>query len=198
MAMRWIENGKNLPAATPAAGQASARSQELGKLFDQHNRKLVSFLVARLGSEAEATEVAQEAYVRLLQLDQPSAISFLRAYLYKTAANIAIDRIRHRARATRLDQTYDSDDLTNEISPDRQILASDELALVRQALMELPARYRRAFLLHRFDEQSTEEISQDLGIKLTQVRLYLRRVVAYCRLRLDGLTESEAKAWVFR
>ena len=36
-----------------------------------------------------------------------------------------------------------------------------------------------------------------LGLKETQTRKYLRRVTAYCRLRLDGLTEAEAKEQVF-
>src|ERR1051326_5478723 len=103
-------------AARPETTQepiAQSRAPELARLFQAHNRQLVSFLVQRLGNEGEAREVAQEAYVRVLQLDQPGAVSFLRAYLYRTAANIAIDRIRHRQRAERLDESYDADDLTD-------------------------------------------------------------------------------------
>lgn len=196
MGKRMGQPGMN-PAGAAGSGEDSPRAQELSKLFEQHNRQLVGFLVTRLGNEAEAREVAQEAYVRVLQLDEPGAISFLRAYLYRTAANIATDRIRHRVRAERLDGTCDADDLTDRITPDRQIFAREQLAVVRQALLELPARYRRAFLLHRFDQKSTEEIGRDLGLKLTQVRLYLRRAVAYCRLRMDGLPEDVAKDRVF-
>src|ERR1700689_2137164 len=65
-------------------------------LFREHNRALVSYLAARLWSEQEAKEVAQEAYVRLLQLHKPGAPSLLRAYLFKTATNLAIDRLRRR------------------------------------------------------------------------------------------------------
>jgi RNA polymerase sigma factor (sigma-70 family) len=65
-------------------------------LYREHNRVLVRCLTARLRSEQEAKEVAQEAYVRLLQLQKPGAPSLLRAYLFKTATNIAIDRLRHR------------------------------------------------------------------------------------------------------
>ena len=60
--------------------------------------------MTRLRDEHEAKEVAQEAYVRLLQLDRPGAVSFLRSYLFKTAANIAIDRARQRATHARLQQ----------------------------------------------------------------------------------------------
>ena len=77
------------PPPDPAGG--------VERLFREHNRALVSFLAARLGSEQEARELAQEAYVRLLRLDHPSASSFLRAHLFHIAANLAIDRLRQRA-----------------------------------------------------------------------------------------------------
>ena len=55
----------------------------VGRLFREHNRSLVSYLAMRLRSVQEAKEVAQEAYVRVLQLQEPGAVSFLRAYLFK-------------------------------------------------------------------------------------------------------------------
>lgn len=57
---------------------ASGHAAEVAALFREHNRTLVNFLLARLKSEHDAREVAQEAYVRLLQLDRPGGVSFLR------------------------------------------------------------------------------------------------------------------------
>jgi RNA polymerase sigma factor (sigma-70 family) len=183
--------------ATPAIALDHAHAQSLSELFEQHNRTLVSFLSARLGNEPEAKEVAQEAYVRLLQLHEPGAVSFLRAYLFRVAANIALDRIRRRAVSGRLEDTYADEDLTTTLGPDRELQASQSLDVVRQALLELPARHRRAFLLQRFEDKSTAEIGRLLGIKERQARYYISHVVTYCRLRLDGLSAQEAKARVF-
>lgn len=44
------------PGATPA---------EIERLFREHNAALLRFVTAKLGSQHEAREVAQEAYVRL-------------------------------------------------------------------------------------------------------------------------------------
>jgi len=187
-------------AARPAASacvEGTTHAQALSALFEQHNRTLVNFLVARLGNESEAKEVAQEAYVRLLQLHEPGAVSFLRAYLFRVAANIALDRIRRRAVSERLDHTYADEDLTTTLGPDREVQATQSLAVVRQALLELPARHRRAFLLQRFEDKNTAEIGRLLGIKERQARYYISHAVTYCRLRLDGLSEQEAKAQVF-
>ena len=78
-------------------GGASRFDRRCGvAVISDHNRLLVGYLTSRLRSEQEAKEVAQEAYVRLLQLQDPGTSSLLRAYLFKTATNLAIDRLRHR------------------------------------------------------------------------------------------------------
>lgn len=178
-------------------GPGSEHARVLSELFECHNRVLVAFLASRLGNEEEAMEVAQEAYVKLLQLDRPGAVSFLRAYLFRTAANLAVDRLRRRSRVQRLEPVYDEDELTDTRSPSRQAIASEELEIVRRALLELPERYRQAFLMRRIDELDTTTIGQRLGIKETQVRTYLRRVVAYCQLRVDGVSADDARQSVF-
>src|SRR6266853_5926060 len=87
-----------LPEEAPEEHRSRAALVE--RLFREHNEALIRFLTARLRSYQDAREVAQEAYVRLLSLDQPGAVSYLRAFLFKTAANIAIDRRRRH-------QTFD-------------------------------------------------------------------------------------------
>jgi DNA-directed RNA polymerase specialized sigma24 family protein len=82
------------PVADAAAAPPEGHAARVAELFREHNCTLVSFLKARLQSEQDAREVAQEAYVRLLQIDRPGAVSFLRSYLFRTAENLAIDRLR--------------------------------------------------------------------------------------------------------
>lgn len=181
-----------------AAGAACERghSRALSSLFEEHNRTLQLFLMARLGNEQEAREVAQEAYVRLLQLHQPGTVSFLRAYLFKTAANLAVDRIRQRVNRERLDRSGPQSELIDRVSPDRRVMAAEELRILEQALRELPASYRRAFVLHRFDDWSTAQIAKELGVQERMVRNYISRSAIYCKLRLDGASPSEATARV--
>jgi hypothetical protein len=73
---------------TPLGPARPSHSELIERLFREHNEALVRFLLARLRSRQAALEVAQEAYVRLLSLDQPGAVSYLRSFLFKTAANL--------------------------------------------------------------------------------------------------------------
>jgi RNA polymerase sigma factor (sigma-70 family) len=169
------------------------RAAELAKLFESHNRSLKSFLMARIGNEQEVQEVAQEAYARLLQLDKPGAVSFLRAYLFKTAAHIAVDRARQRCTRERIDQVLAEVRDMESPSADRYILASEQLDIVEQALSELPPNYRRAFILRRYHEWSPEQIAQELGTQLRMVRNYISRATVYCKLRVEGVAPLEAR-----
>jgi RNA polymerase sigma-70 factor (ECF subfamily) len=169
----------------PAAAAAGERSALIESLFREHNQSLIRFLAARLASEQEAREVAQEAYVRLLQLDQPGAIGFLRAFLFKTAANLATDRLRHR-QIVRGAAQLEWFDLPSGSAPDSEVSAEQEVALIEAALAELPARCREAFLLSRMGGLGTREIAARMKVTERMVRAYLARALVHCRERIDG------------
>ena len=63
-----VQSRTQPPAPEGERAPAELRSTVIQRLFEEHNRTLIGFLRARLRSEAEARDVAQEAYVRLLQL----------------------------------------------------------------------------------------------------------------------------------
>ncbi|HET7591785.1 MAG TPA: sigma-70 family RNA polymerase sigma factor, partial [Rhodanobacteraceae bacterium] len=165
----------------------AARSESVQKLFFEHNRALVRFLAAKLNSEAEARDVAQEAYVRLLQLDRPDAIGFLRTYLFRVAENIANDHLRHRAVHERSQPTQQVlfEQLLNRPGPDRSAMGQEELQIVRQALRDLPAKCRKAFVLHVFAERPLAEIAVEMQLSDRMIRYYVARAMAHCSAALD-------------
>ena len=175
---------------TPAEpGQA----RDIASLFREHNHALVRFLTLRLQSENEAKEVAQEAYVRLLQLDRPGVHSFLRAQLFRIAMNLAVDRLRRRNTELRAARAELFDELDDVHEPERNALAAEELDLVRRSLDELPETCRRAFLLHRLEGLSVDEIASQMQVTGRMVRHHLTRALIYCRLRSDGVTADQAR-----
>lgn len=163
----------------------AARAEMVRRLFQEHNRALVGFLVARLQSEAEAHDVAQEAYVRLLQLEQASAVSFLRAHLFTIAGNLAIDRIRKRQVRERNSPQEFFEELLTRPGPDRTAMAQEELVLIKDALRELPEKCRRAFMLHIFAGHSVQQIATQMQLTDRMIRHYVARAMAVCRQRLD-------------
>lgn len=161
------------------------RSERIRRLFEEHNRALIGFLVARLQSEAEAHDVAQEAYVRLLQLERPSELSFMRAHLFSIASNLAIDRLRHRQVLNRNSPQDFFEELLTRPGPERAVLAQQELSVIKRALYELPEKCRRAFALHVFGEQSVQEIAKAMNLTDRMIRHYIARGMATCQQRME-------------
>src|SRR5689334_12955920 len=168
------------------------QSRVIADLFHAHNAALLSFLAARLHNAQDARDVAQEAYVRLLQLDTPGALSFLRGYLFKIAENIAIDRMRHRALRVRAAYTEGLlfEKLDEHSSAERSLLAQEELTRISARLKDLPADCRRAFVMHVLLDRSTKEIAAEMNVTDRTVRNYVTRGLLVCQA-VRNETESQ-------
>jgi RNA polymerase sigma factor (sigma-70 family) len=170
----------------------SQQAESVARLFRENHRALLGFLVSRLRSVQDAKEVAQDTYLRLLQIGRPDSDILVRAYLFRVAGNLAIDHLRRRATRDRA-----TDDLTAVLPggmglPERKLLADEELLLLSRSLQELPEKVRSAFLMWRLEGLSQNEIAAQLGVTDRMVRKYITQALLHCRLRLDGVSEAEA------
>jgi len=173
-------------------GEERARAELMERLFREHNEALVRFLHARLRSYQEAREVAQEAYVRLLSLDNPGAISYLRAFLFKTAANLATDRRRRDHTQSLATEPSLHEELADELTPERHLASQQQLKRLERLVVALPAKCRQAFLLHQVHGKDFASIAQTLGLSESMVRKYVVRALLYCRagLHWEGSDET--------
>lgn len=165
----------------PTASDATGRAQLVSRLFQEHNRALVSFLTARLHCEQEARDVAQEAYVRLLQLEEPGAVSFLKAYLFRIASNLAVDRLRQRAVHGRVLSQDLFAELTDPHTTERHVLAEQELEQIGARLEQLPESCRVAFVRHVLMDRPVKDIAREMGLTERMVRYHIARALVFCR-----------------
>jgi len=178
------ENPPTDPASTPPKRDADAavevpRHDLMGKLFHEHNDALINLLKSRLGSHHEAKDVAQEAYVKLLGLTDPGTVSYLRSYLFKTAINLANNRVRDEKARRRIDQMVFFETPIEHRSPESTWVQRQELALMRRALEELPSDCRRAFHLVKFDDLTFKDAATQLNTSPMQVWRLVSRALAH-------------------
>ena len=183
-----ISENEGRTGASPAGAEADAGARRalVRRLFEEHNRSLLAFLAARLHSYSEARDVAQEAYVRMLQLEDAGAVGFLRAYLFRIAANLAVDRLRRKAVRDEGPPQALFEELLSSPGPERLLLAQQELENVKAALRELPEKCRRAFALYMFGEREVAEVAAVMGLSPRMIRIYIAPALAHCRARRDG------------
>jgi RNA polymerase sigma-70 factor (ECF subfamily) len=160
-------------------------------LIDQVGELLVRFLTARLGSPEAAADVAQDAYVRMLSLEDPDRVQNPRSFLFRTAVNLAVDRARRdRRERSFLAESVSERDATGsgrewtEHSPEGDLRARERAREISAALAELPSSCREAFLMHRFEGLPYGEIAQRLGVSKSMVEKHLIRALEHLRQRL--------------
>ncbi|MEH0845098.1 SigE family RNA polymerase sigma factor [Micromonospora sp. CPCC 205711] len=135
--------------------------------YQAHFHRLAVQLYAYLGDHAEAQDLTQEAFCRLLErwgrvsgYDDPSA------WVRRVAWNLATSRLRRVRTAVRHLARQREEHVAGP-EPDR-------VALVR-ALATLPASQRRAIVLHHLGQLSTREIAEQEGVAEGTVRSWLSR-----------------------
>lgn len=156
------------------------------RLLVAHYEELTAYLTRRLGSPGSANDVLHDTYLRLQGLGAVPDIENPRAYLYRVADNIALDRLRAEGRRERWQvhdeqiQRQPSEDPSAEIVLEHK----QRLQLLAQAIAELPPRCREAFLLHKLDGLTHSQIAGRLGISRSMVEKHVMKALAHCRDRL--------------
>jgi RNA polymerase sigma-70 factor (ECF subfamily) len=175
-----------LPCISYSHSEAS--NEMVARLYREYNDALVRYLSVKLRSTHDAEEVAQEAYARMLGIDQPNSISHLQAYLFKIASNIAIDRVRvtnRRPVHCKLDgSTIDIRSSTSP--PDAAANAQRQVSQLRKIVEDLPPKCRKAFLLYKFEGLSYGEIAERMNLTESMIRKYVLRALVYSRESLGA------------
>lgn len=169
-------------------GHEGIRSQRLvEQLATDHHDDLVRYISRRVRSVADAREIAQEAYVRLLRLDRTDLIREPRAYLYRVATHVLYE-FELKSRTDQMGRVrWKSEKVSGaaDLWPTR---ALDQLALkerMEAALAELSPKCRAVLILHRRDGLTYQEISERIGISISMVKKYLLQGLQHCRQALS-------------
>ncbi len=136
-----------------------------------HEPMLRAWLHRRFEAQVEIDDVVQEAYVRLLQAHAAGPVASPKAFLFATARNVALDRLRRHevSRTEFLGQMADLNVLDERAGVPETVARNQELALLTEAIQSLPARCRQIFTLRKLYGLSQREIAERLGISESTV-----------------------------
>ncbi|GAA1781089.1 sigma-70 family RNA polymerase sigma factor [Agromyces lapidis] len=165
---------------------------EFSELWTAHRRVVRDVAYRVLGSVADAEDVTQETYLRLLArgdepLDDP------RAWLVTVASRLSIDRLRAHEHSRR---AYVGPWLPEPIVTDERTLPEDRVTLddsVRMALLvvleQLTPGERTAFLLHDVFDLGFAQVAEVLGVSTASARQAAsrarRRIAAHGEARFS-------------
>lgn len=153
-----------------------------------HEEALVSYLLRRWPNRPDVSDLRQDTYVRVYEAAAKSRPPAPRAFLFTTAANLLVDRLRRR-RVVAIDAVGDIeglDILVEEVSPERRLSAHEELRRLAQAIDLLPPKCREVVWLRRVAELSQKEVAQKLGIGEKSVEKHVMAGTLYNPAKLNS------------
>lgn len=182
---------------TASRGRETECDGDVVELYRDHSRELVASLRKAFGSApADAEDVAQQAFQKLIERGDRSDIRDLKAFLWRTARNTFLKalgrdgvRSRHDFEIEHLFFATRGDDA----SPERSVQVAEELKAINEVLRQMPEKRRHAFLLHKVDGLSVAAVARRLGISRTPAQKHINRAAHQIEVRLTELTYGTSK-----
>jgi RNA polymerase sigma-70 factor (ECF subfamily) len=158
---------------------------DLALLVRDYSGLLYRVALSLLHNPAEAEDVVQDVFVRVLQRQrQLGGIVEVRPWLVRIAWNLALDR-RRRVRPEQMDEIFAEGLVSPDLPADQALAEAGRIRQVLAAMERLPKKERQALLLSAMDELSSAEIGAILGRSESSVRSLLFRARAHLRERLE-------------
>lgn len=152
-------------------------------LFLRHSDGMHRFVYRKLGDWDDAEEIVQDAFQNYLNIDSAESVENPKAFLYKTAHNLALNHLRksgyRNAHLASLEAEEESTSL------EREVISQRDVQSVQESINALPEITRRVFLANRIDGQTYPQISSEFELSISQVQKHMIKALNYLRKKLD-------------
>lgn len=146
----------------------------IDKLVAKYGASLLAYLNATTRNSAEAEDVFQDTWLKVLKKISHFQGGSFKAWLTTIARNCVIDRVRRKRPSVSLNQEVGDDgteigDFVEDSSapkPEAGLVSEERNARIRAAVAALPDAQREVFLMRTEQDLSFAEIAEILSIPL--------------------------------
>jgi RNA polymerase sigma-70 factor, ECF subfamily len=155
----------------------AGRGGEFETLVRRHQHGIYAFLLRMVREPEEAADLAQEVFLKVFaNLEQYNPAFRFKTWLYRIAANAAVDRRRRRRTAgfqVRLDSGEEGGSTrlpSGAPGPDEILTARETRERLESALAEMPPSYRKVLLMRFQGDLQYNEIAAITQLPLGTVK----------------------------
>ncbi|MGC4012838.1 MAG: sigma-70 family RNA polymerase sigma factor [Pseudomonas sp.] len=153
---------------------------DVQSLYSDHHGWLHNWLRGRLGNAADAADLAQDTFLRVLLRPERVELHTPRAFLRTVARGLVIDHWRRQE----LERAY-LDSIAH--LPEAQAPSAEDrhnilqlLENIARLLDGLKPKVRRAFLLAQCEGMPHARIAEELGVSVRSVERYIAEALFHC------------------
>ena len=168
----------------PGAEPIPALPNMLDRMYEAHHAMVFRTAYRIAGNAADAEDVLQTVFLRLLRRDAAAEIDNPESYLRRSAVNAALDVVRAR-------RAHNTLELERLPASGSCMELRDLRDTLRRALAQLPGRTAEMFALRFFEGYTFQEIASKLGMSLTTTHRRAGLVMNALREKLSPLLDVE-------
>jgi len=160
------------------------------RLFAEHQGALLAFFRRRIRAKADAPDLAQEVYLRLLRVSNQEAIRNPVHYLYTVANNLVKEHAvldRRQADGVDIDGVTTHEELEELPGFEGDLDAAQRAARLQVVLKQLRPKWEAAVVLHFTHGLSYREVASRLGVSPQMAKKYVAQALNHCRRRMARL-----------
>jgi RNA polymerase sigma factor (sigma-70 family) len=160
------------------------------RLFADHGGALRAFFLRRIRAKADAADLAQEVYVRMLRISDQDAIRNPVHYLYTVANNLLKENAvleRRQSSGIDIDEAPAHEQLETLPAFDRDLDVAQRVLRLGIVLQQLRPKCRAAVELRFTHDLSYREIAMHLGMSPQMAKKYVAQGLSHCRRRMAQL-----------
>ena len=163
-----------------AGSEMRTLRRKMERIYDRYGSQLFTCALAVTGRRALAEDAIHEAFCRGLRLTKIPRN--LKAYMFRSVRNAAIDQLRQRRKTTSLSEDYvfDSSPGPRELAEERQFKRR-----VAQALLKLSEDERETIVQHVYADLTFQEIAELRERSIGTVTSWYRRGLAKLKNHLE-------------
>ena len=169
---------------------AESKPSLVERLFAEQRGALQTFFLRRIRAKADAADLAQEVYVRMLRVSNQDAIRNPIHYLYTVANNLVKEHAvleRRQASGIDIDEAPAHEQLKTLPAFDGDLDTAQRVLRLGIVLQQLRPKCRAAVELRFTHDLSYREIAMHLGVSPQMAKKYVAQGLSHCRRRMAQL-----------
>ena len=153
---------------------------EFRDIFDRYFDEVRNYIYYRSGDTELATDIVQEAFIKLWEKQLNPAKHKIKGLLYKIASDLFVSS--YRKQKTMMEFRLNIKNNTEvSRSPEDMALFEEMKDTYERVLAEMPEKQRVVFLMSRMDEMKYHEIAERLEISIKAVEKRMTKALAEFR-----------------
>jgi len=174
----------------------TSKNQNIVQTVGQYGKQLLGFIRTKVNTDEDAEDILQDVWYQYSNLNELDAIESVSGWLYRVAKNKITDRFRKKKTENLEDYSYENEEgeinfkeilLSDTQKPEDSFFKKMFWEELMDALEDLPAKQREAFIQSELEDKTMQQIADESGENIKTIISRKGYAVKFLRERLTDL-----------